>query len=197
MEVVLATKNKNKIQEIYELVQDIEGITFITLEDISFNQEIEEDSSTYKENATKKARVVYEYTKKVTIAEDSGLEIKALRGEPGVHSKRYFGEITEIERNKKMLEILKDMPSEKREARYRCTVALFISSNEYYIFEGCCKGIITTVPLGNNGFGYDPIFMLPRLNKTMAELDTKSKNMLSHRGKAFRKVKRFLESRTM
>ncbi len=185
---LLATKNKNKLREIREILRI--NIPIISLLEISPQIEIEENGETFRENAFIKASTCFRKFKIPSISDDSGLEIDALNGKPGIHSARFAP--TNKERIEKVLNLLKDIPFEKRTARFRCAVCLFISENEHYFFEGKIEGYIAFEPKGNNGFGYDPIFYLPEYKKTLAQLPLSEKNKISHRFKAFSKLAEFL-----
>src|SRR4030067_2150598 len=129
----------------------------------------------------------------ITLADDSGLEIDALKGKPGIHSARFGGEnISDKERNQLILNLLKDVPEPLRTAKFICVIAIVKPDGETYTIKGVCEGIITKEPKGNSGFGYDPIFFLPKYNMTFAEMDKDLKNRISHRGKALREAKKIL-----
>lgn len=191
-EVVFATKNKGKIKEI----QAILGNEYIvkSMEEIGINIDIIEDGKTFEENAIKKAVEIMNITNKIVLADDSGLEIDYLDGEPGVYSARYMGEDTPYEiKNNKILDILKDVEEEKRGARFVSVIALAIPQKEPITTKGTIEGIIGYEIKGENGFGYDPIFYIPELKMTAAELSIKEKNKISHRGKALKQMKKILE----
>ena len=171
-EVVFATKNKGKIKEI----QAILGNEYIvkSMEEIGINIDIIEDGKTFEENAIKKAVEIMNITNKIVLADDSGLEIDYLDGEPGVYSARYMGEDTPYEiKNNKILDILKDVEEEKRGARFVSVIALAIPQKEPITTKGTIEGIIGYEIKGENGFGYDPIFYIPELKMTAAELSIK------------------------
>lgn len=191
-EVVFATKNKGKIKEI----QAILGNEYIvkSMEELGINIDIIEDGKTFEENAIKKAVEIMNITNKIVLADDSGLEIDYLDGEPGVYSARYMGEDTPYEiKNNKILDILKDVEEEKRGARFVSVIALAIPQKEPITTKGTIEGIIGYEIKGENGFGYDPIFYIPELKMTAAELSTEEKNKISHRGKALKQMKKILE----
>lgn len=191
-EVVFATKNKGKIKEI----QAILGNEYIvkSMEEIGINIDIIEDGKTFEENAIKKAVEIMNITNKIVLADDSGLEIDYLDGEPGVYSARYMGEDTPYEiKNNKILDILKDVEEEKRGARFVSVIALAIPQKEPITTKGTIDGIIGYEIKGENGFGYDPIFYIPELKMTAAELSIEEKNKISHRGKALKQMKKILE----
>lgn len=191
-EVVFATKNKGKIKEI----QAILGNEYIvkSMEEIGINIDIIEDGKTFEENAIKKAVEIMNITNKIVLADDSGLEIDYLDGEPGVYSARYMGEDTPYEiKNNKILDILKYVEEEKRGARFVSVIALAIPQKEPITTKGTIEGIIGYEIKGENGFGYDPIFYIPELKMTAAELSIEEKNKISHRGKALKQMKKILE----
>ena len=192
MKVVLATKNKDKIVEIKEILKGL-NLTFLTLYDFSDVPDAVEDGLTLKENAKKKARHCVNYTNCISIADDTGLEVDILKGEPGVCSSRFAGEdATYGDNNKKLLSLLKDIPEEKRTATFRCVAALIYPSGKEVTFEGSISGYIGYEPKGEGGFGYDPLFVVERYGMTLAELSS-VKNRISHRAKAFLKLKRYIE----
>lgn len=191
MKIIIATHNKNKVKEISQIL-DIPDIELISLSDFNFPQTIE-DKDSFKDNALKKAREAFCYTNVTAIADDSGLEVDAINGEPGVYSARFAGEnATNEENNKKLLEKMKNIPEEERTARFRCSLAL-VSKDFEIVTEGVSEGIILNELKGNKGFGYDPLFFYPPLGLSFGELNSEQKNEISHRAKAFDKMKSFLE----
>lgn len=163
----------------------------VSLADYPDAPEIEETGFTFRENAVQKASAYAGFTGELTLADDSGLEVDALKRAPGVFSSRFAP--TDPERNAKLLDMLKDVPDEKRTARFRCVIAIADpDTGGLGLCEGSVKGIIAREPKGTNGFGYDPVFYIPRLGKHMAELTSAEKNAISHRGKALRKAKEML-----
>ncbi len=193
MEIVISTRNAGKAEEIMEILHDLKNVNFLTLSEFPDIGEIMEDGDSYVENAIKKALYVANITKKISIADDSGLEVDALGGRPGIYSARYAGKFaSDYENNRKLLEELKDVPHPERKARYVCVAALATASGEVFWEEGVCEGYIGFEMRGNNGFGYDPIFVIDS-GKTVAELESREKNSISHRGKAFRKLKNIIE----
>ncbi len=198
--ILVATTNPGKIAELRAMLDlDVEWLSLSDLEEIS---EIREDGLTFVENARKKALGYAIATGLWTIADDSGLVVDALGGEPGVKSARFSGEKTTNDdgtlidhRNiAKVLELLKGVPKEKRTARFMCCLCL--ASPEQILIEtkGTLKGLITDREIGKNGFGYDPIFFVPHLKKTVAQLTSEEKNAISHRGNAIRKLKPLLRA---
>ena len=192
MRIIFATKNEGKVKEITEM------LTFMNIELMSLNQfeslpEIVENGKTYLENALKKAKIISEFTGEIVLADDSGLQVDVLDGEPGVYSARYAGEgATDEENNAKLLAKLKGVPEEKRTASFFCALVLYHQDGDYSSFEAEWQGRIIYERRGTNGFGYDPIFLSPQLNKTAAELPPEIKNTISHRGQAFAKLKSHL-----
>lgn len=189
MKVVLATRNMGKVKEIKQILRGLD-LDILTLNDFPEVPSIIEDGKTFKENAVKKARFVAEHLNMPSIADDSGLEVNAFNRRPGILSARYAGEnATDEDNNRKLLKELNDIPPEKREACYRCVVALVFPSGEEETAEGSCNGFIALEPKGASGFGYDTLFYIPEYGMTMAELPPEIKNRISHRGKAFAKLK--------
>ncbi len=184
--IIIATRNQGKLREIRDILKDISS-EFFSLSDFHDVPEIEEDGYSYTENALKKAGVVSSITGLPAIAEDSGLEVEALSGMPGIFSARYAGfNATDDDRIKKLLKEMEDIPEDRRRARYVCSAVLATPDGERFISEGTVEGRIALAPRGSGGFGYDPIFYLPEYGKTMAELPLEIKNKISHRGKAIR-----------
>lgn len=184
MEIVLATKNKGKVRELERMLK-LPGLKVLSLDDFPEMPEVVEDGETFRDNAIKKAQAVADFTHMIALADDSGLEVDYLDGAPGVHSARYAGEEkSDAENNKKLLENLIGVPHEKRTARFKCVIAIADPEGNIKISEGTCEGQIGLSQKGNQGFGYDPLFIIPEYNKTLAELDMEIKNNISHRGKA-------------
>lgn len=196
LEVVLATRNQGKIKEIAAYLKD-EEIRIYSLDDFPRTAEVKEDGKTFRENALKKARHVANSTGKLTLADDSGLEVDALGGKPGVLSARYAGEkATDDEKNKKLLDALNGLPLERRGASFRCVFALVEPSGHEVIIEEACRGVIAPERRGDRGFGYDPLFFFPPLQRTFAELTAEEKNVFSHRGKALRRLREILKHKS-
>lgn len=192
MRIVFATKNEGKVKEIKEMLARTD-IELVSLNHFESLPEIEEDGKTYLENALKKAKTISGFTGETVLADDSGLQVDVLGGEPGVYSARYAGEgATDEENNAKLLAKLKDVPEEKRTASFFCALVLYRPDGNYQAFEAQWQGRIIDERRGTNGFGYDPIFLSPPLNKTAAELPPEIKNKISHRGQAFAKLKSHL-----
>lgn len=186
--VVLATRNQGKVKEFNRLFADYgwEGISLAQYEGVP---EVVEDGDTFEANALKKAIEISTYLQLPALGDDSGLEVDALDGRPGVYSARYAGEEATDEQNwRKLLHELEDVPMEQRTARFRCTLALVVPGEEPIIATGACEGLIAREPKGTNGFGYDPVFYIPELEKRMAELLPEEKNQISHRAKVMQKL---------
>ena len=188
MKILLASKNRGKVQELQELLAD-EEIEVLSILDLPAWEEVEETGDTFAANAVQKARVAAARTGLISLADDSGLEVDALNGAPGVRSARFAGEPSDDARNnEKLLELLADVPDEARTGRFRCALALVTPKGEEYLTEGAVEGKIMRQGRGIRGFGYDPLFFIPEIGRTMAELSTAQKNKLSHRAQAFRKA---------
>ncbi len=193
MNIVLATRNRDKIKEITKILDGLMAKISSAL-DFSGLEEVEEDGVTLEENAIKKALVVSKFTQQLAIADDSGLEVDALEGQPGVYSARFAGEdATYDDNNRKLLELMEYVPPKNRTARFVCIVAIADKGKMKKIIKGTCEGIIAFEPKGKTGFGYDPLFIIPEYSKTFAELGPEIKNKISHRAKAFLETKKFLE----
>jgi XTP/dITP diphosphohydrolase len=189
-ELIVATGNAGKINEIRAICKDI-PVSIVSLKDIWADvPDIPETGSTFEENASIKAAWVFSRKKTWTLADDSGLEVDALNGEPGVFSSRYAGEHANDEKNvRTLLKKIEGIPSEQRNARFRCVMCLMGPGNTERIVSGVCEGTITFEPRGNNGFGYDPIFIPRGYDRTFAEMEQSVKNTISHRGKALLALK--------
>lgn len=189
--LVLASRNKNKIEEMKTLVSHL-GIEVFSALDFPDLEEVEEDKPTLEGNALKKARYVHKQTGIPALSDDTGLEVEALNGEPGVYSARYAGENATYQDNVlKLLSALKN--ASNRDAQFRTVVAL-VDGNKEYTFEGVCRGTIIEEQRGKKGFGYDPIFMPEEFAETFAQMDASIKNLISHRGKAVQEFIEFLDS---
>ena len=168
-------------------------VLVLSLTDLPPLPPVEEDGNTFWENALKKARTVAHHTGRLTIADDSGLEVDCLKGEPGVHSARFAGEdASDRDNNRKLLQCLENVPSSQRGATFRCVIAVVDPQGKETWVEGVCNGTIGKKARGTGGFGYDPLFIIPALDKTLAELPLEEKNRISHRGKALAALKRVL-----
>lgn len=185
MKIVIASSNKNKILEIKDKFSSIEGLEIIPLSEYKDIPQIVEDADTFKGNALKKAKIIRDFTGEISLADDSGLVVDALNGEPGVYSARYGGEkASDIDRYKLVLEKMRGVEEKKRTARFICAIAMALPDGREFVTEGACEGLITYEPCGANGFGYDPVFYIPELKSTMAEINLDEKNRISHRAKA-------------
>ncbi|MDG5786902.1 XTP/dITP diphosphatase [Evansella sp. AB-P1] len=188
-EIFIATMNKGKVAEFEAFFID-QGITVKSLLDLEEEIEIIEDGKTFEENAIKKAEEIGKRINKPVIADDSGLEVDALGGKPGIYSARYAGTEKSDQANiYKLLNEMSSVPTDKRTARFVCALAVYIPGSKTKVVRGICEGIITEVEKGNKGFGYDPIFYLPELGKTMSQIDRSEKNKRSHRYDALKKLK--------
>lgn len=193
MQLLVATRNRGKLKEIQQKFSSLHDIELLSIEDVEHTfgtiSDVIEDGKTFKENALKKARELSHRTGLPTMADDSGLVIDALGGEPGVYSARYAGEgAGDAERNALVLSKMKHVPEGNRQARFVCVIALVIPEKGEHLVEGKCEGEIAFEAKGSHGFGYDPIFYLPEYRATMAELPIEIKNTLSHRAKALEKA---------
>lgn len=188
--IVLASRNQHKIAELAELLADL-GLTIVPVP--AEAPAVVEDGETFQANAAKKAETIAAYTQEWALADDSGLEVDFLGGKPGVYSARFTGEdASDAENNAKLLALLKDVPPAERGAQFRSVIALARPGQPTIFVEGTCRGVIATEARGFNGFGYDPLFYLPELGKTFAELTPEEKNRISHRAVAMAKLKEVL-----
>lgn len=193
--LLVATGNPGKVVELAELLRDA-PYTLVSLRDLGLPTEIEEPADTFEGNAVIKAEAYSRMSGLLTIADDSGLEVDALDGAPGVHSRRFAGEdASDDDRTALVLRRLAGAPWERRTARYRCVLALAAPGEPTVTCEGACSGIIDYGPRGDGGFGYDPVFYLPDFGKTVAELSLQEKNRVSHRARAARAVAAVLMER--
>jgi len=191
--IVFASKNGGKIRELNSLLKGV-NVDLLSLQDYPDAPSIVEDGHTFLENALKKARFISEYTGSTVIADDSGLEVACLEGAPGIHSARYSGEdATDEENIRKLLEAMKYVPENQRQAAFRCALVLYHTDGTFENFEGELKGTIGRKASGSEGFGYDPVFIVPEYGVTVAELDPGTKNKISHRGIAFTKLEKSLQ----
>lgn len=188
--ILVATQNKEKRREIADILKDIPGILLKGPDDFPFLPEIEEDGSTFQENAIKKATTIAKACNTWALADDSGLEIEALNGRPGIFSSRYAGPNATDEKNiEKVLSELKWVRKEKRTARFVCSIALASPDQLLLVVEGACDGLITEEQRGKQGFGYDPIFYVAQYHQTFGELHPSIKNTVSHRAQALKQLK--------
>ncbi len=187
MKLVVATNNQGKVKELKKLLEPL-GFEPVSLRDEGIEIEVVEDGETFAENARLKAEAVYNIVHCPVIADDSGLEIDFLDGAPGIYSARYAGEnATDKERMEKVLSELEGTDESLRTARFVCALYCILDDETEYSVIGTCDGVIGNKPVGENGFGYDPIFVLPD-GRTMAELDASEKNKISHRANALRRL---------
>lgn len=193
MRLLVATRNQKKKKELKALLKGLD-IKVITLEDVKTVPLIRENGRTFEENAVKKAVKTAKYTGCLTIADDSGLEVKALNGAPGVFSARFAGRAkSDLRNNEKLLRLLKDMPKSERKARFVCVIAVADESGLLKVIKGTAGGYIADDKHGNCGFGYDPVFIPGGFDKTFAQLGPKVKNKISHRAKALGRARMFLK----
>jgi XTP/dITP diphosphohydrolase len=193
--IVLATKNKGKIREFSRMFEKFDA-EVLTIADIPDLPDVVEDGDTFEANARKKAETISRVTGLPALADDSGLEVDALGGKPGVYSARFAGaDATDEENNAKLVSLLRDIPEKQRQARFVSVLALATPDDETLLVRGTCEGQIVLEPKGENGFGYDPHFFLPDKQRTMAELAPEEKNRISHRGAAVRQLESVLEER--
>ena len=192
-QVVIATKNKGKAKDFEALFAPL-GYEVVTMFDVAPDLEIEETGTTFEENAVLKAETLAKQLNTIVIADDSGLAVDALNGEPGVYSARYAGDHDDEANIVKVLEKLQGVPTEKRTARFCCALAIAGPEIETTTLFGTCEGVILEEKRGTNGFGYDPIFFVQALNRAMAELSPEEKGSISHRGNAIRQLKEKLST---
>ena len=197
MQIVLATRNKNKIKEIKEILKDSK-IDILTFKDFPNLPHVKETGKTLKGNAILKAKSAFEFTGLPCLADDSGLEVEALDGAPGVSSARFAGEgCTYSDNNRKLLSQLEGAPWDKRNATFVCVVALALGSRRILTEEGKVFGYIADKEFGDRGFGYDPVFYFPPRKKTFGEMSPEEKNRISHRAKAFLRMKKVIKQRLL
>ena len=193
MKLVLATRNQGKVREIGDILQDQNGIELLSRRNYPDAPDVVEDGKTYEENAIKKASTLAKHTGYLTIADDSGLEVDALDGAPGVHSARYAGEnASDQDRILKLLDALQHVPDDRRSGRFTCAVAIAEPLAQVQVVRGVCEGRIIRAPRGVSGFGYDPVFVPAGYDKTFAELGDEVKNQISHRAKALAQARKLL-----
>jgi len=191
--LLLATNNQGKVSEYRALLGDV-PFDLVSLADEGLNIKVAETENTMEANARIKAVITAQESKLMALADDSGLEVDALGGEPGVRSARYAGDhASDSDRVNYLLAKLENVPWDLRTARFRCVIAIATPQGEVELCYGECEGFITFEPIGNQGFGYDPVFYFPELHKTMAELPPEVKNRVSHRGRAAREAARLLK----
>lgn len=189
MTLVIATRNAGKYAEIASLLGDL-GATLLPLDALARFPPLPEDGETIEENAAGKARAVAGWVQQVALADDSGLEVDALGGQPGARAARFAGAgATDADRVAWLLARLEGVGAEGRRARFRCAIAVATPAGDLYLAEGSCEGVIAAAPRGDQGFGYDPIFVIPEYGKTLAELGPEVKNRISHRARAMAKAR--------
>lgn len=192
IDIVVATNNQKKKEEIREILKDLDA-KLLDLSDFPNVPPVEESGNDYDENAAEKARVAAQFTNRLTIADDSGLEVGILGGLPGIRSSRFAGpNATDGDNNSKLLSLLEGIPPEKRKARFICSIAVADPLGFIKVVRGSCEGLIGVEPKGNQGFGYDPLFVIPGYRKTLAQLGPEVKNKISHRAKALQKAKKVI-----
>ncbi len=185
--IIVATHNEHKVKELQSIFSKIE---LVSLKTLGYNRDIVEDGKEFFENALIKAKTIYNEYKLPVLADDSGLCIDALSGEPGIHSARFGGDIPQAKKNELILEKLRDI--ENRDASFVCSLVLYINERKFYIVQEELRGEIIKEAKGENGFGYDPIFFLPEYQKTLAELSENEKNLISHRRKASNSISKII-----
>jgi len=192
--IVFATGNEGKLKEFKTLIEDNGSWQVCSLKDFPGIKLPSETGTTFRDNAQIKACATAEFTKMIALGDDSGLEVDYLGGLPGINSARFAGlESNSHKNNEKLIKLLEGVPEEKRSARFRCSIAVVVPGQETFFCDGVCEGLILPEPIGSNGFGYDPLFWLPQYGKTMAQLTMEEKNLISHRGMAFKGIVSVLE----
>lgn len=198
MKLLFATKNQGKLRELRQMLEGAADLRLLSLQDLDLPFEVEETGTTFAENAVLKAKAAMDASGLAALADDSGLEVDALGGAPGIHSARYAGaEATDAQRVAKLLAELESVPPERRSARFRCAVALVDPSapGQVEIREGSCEGVIIEQPRGGAGFGYDPVFFVEALGCTFGEAAPQDKHRISHRGRAMAQMAELLRKR--
>ena len=191
-ELIIATKNEKKLHELRRYLKGVRA-NVTSLKDFKRVPRIVENGNTFKANAIKKASVISKFTKALTLADDSGLSVKILGGQPGVRSSRFAGpRKSDKQNNKRLLKLLEKVPPAKREAKFVCAVAICDNGKVIKVLEESCSGLIAFSEKGGYGFGYDPLFLIPKYKKTFGELGLKVKDRMSHRSKALKKAREFL-----
>ena len=195
IEILFATSNAGKAKEVQAMFSDLD-VDVKTLREEGIDIEIEENGQTFAENALIKAKAIAGMTDKIVLADDSGLVVDYLNGEPGIYSARYMGEDTSYDiKNARILERMEGVPDDQRTARFVCAMAAIMPGGEVICTEGIMEGLIGYEMKGTNGFGYDPIYYLPEYGMTSSEISPEKKNEISHRGKALRKMQDELKKR--
>lgn len=192
--LLLATTNEHKLGEFRTIFRDL-PFTLLSLRDVQIDMDVEETGTTFAENALLKAHAYAQAANMLALADDSGLEIDALGGAPGIYSARFAGRETSYEERFRLIYArLRDVPREQRTARFRCAIALVDPAGYERVVEGTVEGVIADEPRGENGFGYDPIFLVPEFGRTTAEMAPEEKHRISHRGRAAEAARRLLEN---
>ena len=190
--IVFATTNEGKVKEIKEILGDF-PIEVVSMKEMGITADIEENGTTFEENSLIKARALAKLTGLPALADDSGLEVDYLNGEPGIYSARYLGRYTDYDyKNNYIIDKLSGAKGEERSARFVCVISLVLPDGREFVERGVVEGLIGYEQKGENGFGYDPIFYLPEYGKTSAELPPEEKNRISHRGKALTAMKKLI-----
>ena len=190
--IVFATTNEGKVKEIKEILKDF-PIEVVSMKEMGITADIEENGATFEENSLIKARALVKLTGLPALADDSGLEVDYLNGEPGIYSARYLGRDTDYDyKNNYIIDKLSGAKGEERSARFVCVISLVLPDGREFVERGVVEGLIGYEQKGENGFGYDPIFYLPEYGKTSAELPPEEKNKISHRGKALTAMKKLI-----
>lgn len=193
--MIFATGNIGKLKEIKDILGDI-GEEIISMKEAGIDIDIEENGTTFEENAIIKAKAIMEMTGQLVLADDSGLEVDALNKEPGIYSARYLGKDTSYEvKNQNIIDRLEGVEGNDRSARFVCAIAAAFPDGEVIVTRGTIEGVIAHKPAGTNGFGFDPIVYVPEYGMTTGEMEPEAKNLISHRGKALRSMKKILEER--
>ena len=191
-EIIFATKNKGKIKEVKAILADL-NVTVLSMEEAGIDINVEENGETFEDNAKIKATEIMKVSGKITLADDSGLEVDYLDKQPGVYSARYMGETTSYDiKNKKIISLLEDVEEKQRTARFVSAIAAAFPDGKVFTTRATIEGIIGYEQKGENGFGYDPIFYVPEYGMTTAEMSPELKNKISHRGKALQLMKQKL-----
>ena len=194
MKIVIATSNRHKIHEIADKMSDLADFSFIQMSDVCPPMEIDENGSTFAENALIKAREVLAASGLPALADDSGLAVNALNGEPGIFSARYGNLPDDRSRYERVLSLMEKIPDGSRNARFVCAMALVLPDGREFVAEGRCEGSIARAPEGTHGFGYDPVFIVGKGPLTMAQIPLEEKNRISHRALALDKLREILSS---
>ncbi|MBR9648188.1 XTP/dITP diphosphatase [Clostridium tyrobutyricum] len=192
--IIIASNNKNKIREIQQIFSKY-PVKFFSMKEVGIDIDIVEDGNTFMENAYKKAKQIHDITGGIVIADDSGLMVDALNGAPGIYSARFCGEHgNDKKNNEKLLKLLEDKDEEDRKAKFVCAIVLILDDNKVIKVIGEVYGTIAHSEMGDNNFGYDPLFYVPEYNKTFAQMPANLKNSISHRAKALEALKEKIDS---